>query len=273
MVELVAQDELSAHHGPCLVLALGGLELVAQDELVASVALVAAVGKVDMRPPVRGTPQPWMLDKSGKRRGVGKAWKVTLEDLHSSKCVSVFSVYLYTCPVPLRGEALSLVLGPLRRHLRVIAAAARGAFHAALVVKARSTRALRRAGESSLAGAAPVEGVPGGGKAWVIQVTPHRESSLAGAGPVEGVSGGGKAWVIQVAREVLDLRGCLEATGAAPVLVLELADELQTNDTVYLWCPERVSCETDGRIPPASGGVIAVGTILAPPAQKDLPPQ
>ena len=211
-------------------LRLTGLELLAQEELKNSVA-DGEWTKI-IKPSVLQSDA--QTDSTSKLQG-----KLTMEEIQLCPNASIFSAMLFTCPVPSRTEndPMSEILTvPLRRHLRIIAAAVKAAFTLMLVNCVR--RKLKR-----------------------------RAAALVNDEPLKGARRG---WIIQINPQLMNLEECARKEGAVNVVLRRHSNLIKVGDRVFLWKAGNVRLQ-DGLWEPVGGGLIAFGHVRSPSEMQALP--
>ena len=213
------QDEVEGQS-----LQLQGLELEAAEELRQSIG----EGEYDKILKLSAL-QPYGQMDSKVREG-----KLTMEEIQLSPNTSIFSAMLFTCPVPTRLENRpmdEIITVPLRRHLRIIAAAVREAFMSMQVAHIRRSYVRHAAG--------------------LPMFNEQAQNRTARRG-----------WLIQMSPQLMDIESCARKEGSINVLLRRHANLIKVGDRIFLWKTGKVQLKVkDGTWEPVGGGLVAIGHV------------
>jgi hypothetical protein len=211
-------------------LQLHGLEVEAKEELQQSVA-DGEWTKIIKRSVLQGDAH---TDSISKLQG-----RLTMEEIQLCPNTSIFSAMLFTCPIPTRNENKSMadvVTVPLRRHLRIIAAAVKAAFDLMLI------NCVRR----------------------------NRKRLASGLIIDEPLKAARRGWLVQMSPQLIDIEECARKEGAINVLLRRHSNLIKVGDRVFIWKTGGVQMK-DGLWEPTSGGLVAVGQVRTAPEMQALP--
>ena len=176
---------------------LQGLEMQAKEELLYSVP--NGEWQKIIKPGLAKGAQPDRSSSNALHEG-----RLTMEEIQLSPNTSIFSAMLFTCPVPTRLEhkpMAEIITIPLRRHLRIIAAAVKAAFTTMQVNAVRRALVWRAAG-------------------WPFDVD-------------DGARGSRRGWVIQMSPQLIDIEACARKEGALNVLLRRHSNRIRAGTDAH----------------------------------------